>query len=570
LEGILEKSLAAEHLMDLQKSGLDSKTIEAAGIFSVPPDRINATLHSMNGTSVRSLLAFPYPGVDFTRYKLFPACKLNREDKHPRKYYQPAGSPIFLYEPPGFNRSSEIIRITEGEKKALKGTQEGLNVCGLGGIWNFASKDEDGTPRLIEALKNLQWTGKKVEIIPDGDFRIKQHVSHAVYRLGRMLEKEGAAVVVVRLPNDSKLDDYLCGHSVEAFSELELLTLEDRIFINARIKEEGLISAIELSCTNIQKFLSTKFEPRPYILKPILKPGTLAQIYSERGVGKTMLALSIALSITHKVSIGNWTPENPAGVLFIDGEMPCDEQQQRLKRLTLGLPDPLAPFDILSSEQMEQDGLPRINLVDDEWRKAIYQWLSGGTYKLLILDNLASLIPGIDENSSQDWSEIGQWLLSLRFLGIAVIFVHHAGKSGLPRGTSGREDALDLSLKLSHPRGYLEEHGCEFNVTFAKARSIFGIDAGAFNFRIIPVGSGGLTWEVRDMEGGLRNVIIAMFGNGYSASKITEAIGRDRSYIYKIRSEAIQAGFIEPDPEEKKALTFTEKGRIEFGHIKVS
>jgi len=34
------------------------------------------------------------------------------------------------------------------------------------------------------------------------------------------------------------------------------------------------------------------------------------------------------------------------------------------------------------------------------------------------------------------------WLLVLRRRGISVMVIHHAGKSGLQRGTSRREDVL--------------------------------------------------------------------------------------------------------------------------------
>jgi hypothetical protein len=56
--------------------------------------------NSNNG--VRSLMAIPYPGTDFTRYKLFPPCKLRKDDTKPRKYHQAPGSPLVLYRPASF------------------------------------------------------------------------------------------------------------------------------------------------------------------------------------------------------------------------------------------------------------------------------------------------------------------------------------------------------------------------------------------------------------------------------------------------------------------------------------
>lgn len=552
-------NLHPDHKADLEKSGLTEETIRTSNVYSVPPNQIDKIL-GRNSTPVKSLLAIPYLGTDFIRYKIFPPCKLSKSDLKPRKYLQPPGSPIHLYEPPGFDRNLEVIRITEGEKKALKGTQEELNVCGLGGIWNFGFKDEDGKIQLIEALKQIDWTNKTVELIPDGDFQLKDSVCHAVYRLGTILEKEGAKVGIIPLPGNAKLDDYLCTHSVEAFSKLELLTLDDPIFRTAKVKEYGFEVAIASSCINLESFLAMSLPPRPFIMKPWLRPGTLAMIYSFRGVGKTMLAIAIALCITRKVSIGNWVTETPTGCLYIDGEMPSEELQDRLKKLAVGLPDELAPLTILSSELMERHKWPRPNLVDPKWREAIYSYLIDGVYKVLILDNLASLTPGIDENIKKEGDDINQWYLSIRFLGVAVILIHHAGKGGDQRGSSAREDNLDISIKLSHPAGYRPEDGCKFDVTFTKARSVYGAGATPFSFQIVEK-DGFLTWGIDAKGSGSREMIIAMLGKNIPQKEIVDILECDKGWVSRVKRKAIGDGYL---TEQGK---FTPKGEKEFGGV---
>jgi len=90
--------------------------------------------------------------------------------------------------------------------------------------------------------------------------------------------------------------------------------------------------------------------------------------------------------------------------------------------------------------------------------------------KLWIIDNLASLASGIDENSKQDWDPINQWLLELRFAGISTIMLHHVNKVGGQRGTSAREDNLDVSVILKPPKNYTPEDGARFICHFSKAR----------------------------------------------------------------------------------------------------
>jgi len=244
------------HYEDLQKSGLSDETIKEAKIFSVPPGQISKII---NNASVNSLLAFPYPGTDFLRYKLFPPLK--SQDGHTVRYYQPKGSPVRLYFPPDFDFNATTIHITEGEKKALKATQEGLNCIGLGGIWNFAVKDSNGNPRLIEDFNLIELANKQVELVPDADFQTKPEVAHAVYRLGNLLENEGATVSIVCLPKGNKLDDYLCEHSVEEFQQLERISLSHQIFQPAKKKEEKKrkVTAADVLVTLARKNVTTFF-----------------------------------------------------------------------------------------------------------------------------------------------------------------------------------------------------------------------------------------------------------------------------------------------------------------------
>ena len=48
--------------------------------------------------------------------------------------------------------------------------------------------------------------------------------------------------------------------------------------------------------------------------------------------------------------------------------------------------------------------------------------------------------------------------------------LHHMNKTGGQRGTSGREDNLDISILLEKPSDYVPEDGARFVVNFTKAR----------------------------------------------------------------------------------------------------
>ena len=92
--------------------------------------------------------------------------------------------------------------------------------------------------------------------------------------------------------------------------------------------------------------------------------------------------------------------------------------------------------------------------------------------KLVILDNLSTLIRSGKESESDSWLPVQEWILRLRSRGKSVLLIHHAGKGGQQRGTSRREDVLDTVIALKKPEYYKPESGTCFEVHFEKNRSL--------------------------------------------------------------------------------------------------
>ncbi len=213
-----------EHLADLRRSGLTDATIRAAGIYTVNPGDIGKKMGGPANGMV-SALAFPYLGCDgFERYKVW--WEEVRRDKAP-KYLQKGGTPNHLYFPPGVDLAGDSpLLITEGEKKCLALWQAGCQVVGIGGVWNWLMKGEDGESRPITDLDLANWK-RPAAIIFDSDGHDNPLVRQAAFRLARELAKRGATVSILFLPpgtNGGKqgADDFLVAHGLEKLREMIL------------------------------------------------------------------------------------------------------------------------------------------------------------------------------------------------------------------------------------------------------------------------------------------------------------------------------------------------------------
>jgi hypothetical protein len=282
------------HLEDLRKSGLSDATITAARLYSVRPHDL-ARLCGRRVPEGTSGLAFPY-GEGFERVKLFPAFRegVGREVK----YLQPSGSPVRAYFPSGVQEiladQSRSLCITEGEKKALALAQAGFPTVGLGGIWNFRTKDLPNDT-LIPDLEAITWAGRIVCLVPDSDAWSNEHVLHAVYRFARLLEARGATVLVVKLPagpdgGKQGADDYLVAKGPEAFRCLQekVVTLGYQAFkafreqekAKARRQKANQPVPPELAGRRIHPALH--FDPDGFAAVGILGSGTWRTITSDR------------------------------------------------------------------------------------------------------------------------------------------------------------------------------------------------------------------------------------------------------------------------------------------------
>jgi DNA-binding transcriptional ArsR family regulator len=212
---------------------------------------------------------------------------------------------------------------------------------------------------------------------------------------------------------------------------------------------------------------------RPALLGEWLKQGDLGYLFAPRGAGKSWMAMLIARAVAAGSPLGEWQAgQQPLPVYYFDAEMNLPDVQARMHSVGLFMLN----FHLLSNEVVFKSRGHGINIASVEHQASLSQCLQDGS--LFIIDNLSTSQLGMAENDNDSFDAIRDWLLSLRHRGITVLIVHHAGRNGLMRGSSRREDMAHwiLSLKEAGEPGQ-PAHRTTFSTEFSKCRNCTGTHA---------------------------------------------------------------------------------------------
>lgn len=287
---------------------------------------------------------------------------------------------------------------------------------------------------------------------------------------------------------------------------------------------EAIVSYAELQTLQV---------PKREVYLDWLSERSLVMIYGPRGVGKTMAMLGLAVSLTTGQPFLKWPVQCPPGVLYVEGEMPVDELRDRAKLMAGGTEPTCLAF--LPSELVHSRLECDLTLSAAAVRHDIEDYLaSRPALRVLILDNISCLFPGISEDSKQEWEPINAWLIRLRHRGMTVILGHHAGKGGHQRGTSGREDALNTTIALRLPPSYRPEEGCHFLLNFEKSRGIKGDTIAGLDVRFDETTG----WTYSTLETTRTEHVMLMLADGVPPRLIAEELGLTPSYVYRLKRQA--------------------------------
>ncbi len=303
--------------------------------------------------------------------------------------------------------------------------------------------------------------------------------------------------------------------------------------------DRGRLVALEIA-----ELLTYSFPAQEPLLGPWLRKQTLAMVHAWRGVGKTHFALGVAYAVASGGDFLKWKADKPRKVLYIDGEMPGAQIQERLAAITASRDGceqpPPGYFRIVTPDAQD---LPLPDLSTAAGQEAYDAIL--GDAELVVIDNLSALSRTGPENEGESWLPLATWALRLRRQGRAVLFVHHEGKNGQQRGSSRREDLLDVVISLSRPSDYQEQQGARFILKFKKARGLRGPDVDDIEAVLASDAAGTQQWTWKDGGAAGDSRILELLQLGMTNGDVATEMGVNRSTVFRARKRLEIAGRLE-------------------------
>lgn len=185
-------------------------------------------------------------------------------------------------------------------------------------------------------------------------------------------------------------------------------------------------------------------KPSDWLIKGILPKADLGALYGASGSGKSFVSLDMAMHIAlgrewrgHRVKQGLVVIVTAEGGGSYGKRIKayCQHHEVDVTGLPLGIIN--AQPNILEAEDISE---------------LTASLRAMGQVSLLIIDTLAQVTPGANENTSEDMGRaIANAQLLRRTTGAMVLLIHHSGKDAArgARGWSGLKGALDVEIEVT-------------------------------------------------------------------------------------------------------------------------
>ena len=213
-----------------------------------------------------------------------------------------------------------------------------------------------------------------------------------------------------------------------------------------------------------------------WIIKGLVPMATLGVIYGASGSGKSFFVLDLMAAIARAAPGAQWRGHrvNPAKVCWVAAEG-VEDMRKRVQGYAMHQGIALADLP------MEFIGEAPSLLDDADVKAVIKQMRKKGRFDIVVMDTLAQVMAGGNENSGEDMGKVLAYCREItRVTGAMVILIHHSGKdeSRGARGWSGLRAAADFEFEIIRADD-------DRVATVTKMKG--GADGGEYGFRLLTI-----------------------------------------------------------------------------------
>ena len=223
----------------------------------------------------------------------------------------------------------------------------------------------------------------------------------------------------------------------EAGSREEVLAKAEAIMADLPNKSTGRFGPVPI-------YDLTQREPMSWLIKSVLPKAKLGILFGASGSGKTFVALDLAFSIARGVAWrGRRTAKGRVVVIAAEGGSGLGKRGEAYAQHHM--------FDLRTVPDLHVITASPNFLDEDDISEVIAEIKSLGPVDLVVIDTLAQVTPGANENTSEDMGRaLGNINLLHEATGAMNLAVHHAGKdlSKGSRGWSGIKAAADVQIEV--------------------------------------------------------------------------------------------------------------------------
>jgi hypothetical protein len=176
----------------------------------------------------------------------------------------------------------------------------------------------------------------------------------------------------------------------------------------------------------VKELLEKPPEIRNYLIEPWLPEPSIAQVYGYFSHGKSMVTAAAMWCLALGRNFGPWKIRSARKVLYLDYDMGKRDIYQRIASFHKAFGDPGDNFTLLA-ESFADEGFsidPRTEVGLRNLESAI----NAVNPQVVVLDNVRTIMPGMDENDSKSWSRLNEIVKQMRNAGMTVVMLHHANK----------------------------------------------------------------------------------------------------------------------------------------------